>query len=274
MEGKIISVVNIKGGVGKSTTVCCLSELLAAINKKILIVDLDPQSNSSQLFGRYRTSEKTVIDLFTAKPIELKNYETIVSCIQSTEYSNIDIIASEEELTFVCDMISNDISRIQQKILSRSLHQLKQNYDFILIDNSPYYNLITSNALCASDYVLTPVEADGFGYSGLSKLLEKIYSIKDELNENLEFLGVFLNKVNKQTTLFKNLYQNYTDELGERFIKQYIRHDNRAKESATAFIPLFHYDKKCKAIQDYKDLLINLNILNKDDIKKLESIFN
>lgn len=259
---KVISVINIKGGVGKTTTVCAFAELLAMHGQKILVADLDPQSNSSQILNCYN-KERTIVDIFSLKSSEMLK-ENIQSCIYTIEYAGIDIIPSIEELTFMSDIIQNDTSRIQQRILHKALSLIKEDYDYIILDNSPYFNIITMNALCASDYALTPVENDGYGYKGLTTLLGKIYSVREELNENLEFLGVFLTKVNKQTNLFKQMYSLYAEELGDKFIPAYIRQDNKVKESCTLFKPIVHYAPECNAVHDYLNLLMSLHIA--DDV--------
>lgn len=259
---RTISVINIKGGVGKTTTVCAFAEILAMHGKKVLIADLDPQCNSSQIFNCYNKS-KTIVDIFSLKSGEMLA-ENIRTCIYPTEYTNIDIIPSCEELTFMSDIIQNDTSRIQQRILHKALNLIKRDYDYVILDNSPYFNIITMNALCASDHVLTPVENDGYGYKGLTTLLGKIFSVREELNENLNFLGVFLTKVNKQTNLFKQMHDLYAKELGDKFIPLYIRQDNKVKESCTLFSPIVHYAPDCNAVQDYRNLLAALHIA--DDI--------
>lgn len=261
MKAKTICLMNNKGGVGKSTSCGTISGILADLNKKVLIVDCDPQGNSSQLFNSYRTTPKTIIDLFMIDSQNV-NYDTVNDCIYHTEINNIDIIAANEDFTFTCDDITRDNTRIQQLILKKTLSTIKEFYDFIIIDNSPFFNIISINSLCASDYVITPVESDGFGYKGLIQLLKKINSVKSELNEDLEFLGVFMNKTQVTTNIARDLYLSYKDELEENFIPVYIRLDNQAKESNTCFIPLTKFSPKCNAIKDYKKLIADLHILD------------
>lgn len=263
-----LCVINNKGGVGKTTSVCSFAEVLASLNKKVLVVDTDPQANSSQLFGCYNTYPKTVSDLFLYKGSAVTK-DNIAECIQETDYENIDIISSDVDFAFTVEKITYDTTRIQQKILEKALSQIKDGYDYIIIDSSPYFNIITQNALCASNYVLTPVENDGFGYAGLTKLLGKIYEVKDELNPDLNFLGVYMTKVNQNTILFKELYEAYIKELGDKFFRTYIHQDNKAKESITEFIPLLHYSPKCKAAVDYRKLILEMDILSEMDSLKL-----
>lgn len=266
---KIISTINIKGGVGKTTTTGCLAEIIADLGLRVLVVDSDPQANSSQLFRRYQTSEKTINDLFLLVGNDV-NVDNVKQCIQKTEYENIDIIASSEVLSFTCNTITFDTSRAQQLILKKALKTIQDEYDFILIDNTPFFNILTINALTASHFVLTPVAANGYSFDGLARLLSEIYRIKDEFNEDLIFIGAFMANVNVRKVVVKDLYESYKQELGEKFITQYIRQDKNVDESNTAFIPLLSYNKNCNAVNDYKRLLASLHILDTPEQALLE----
>lgn len=267
----ILSSINIKGGVGKTTTICCLAEILAELNHKVLLIDADPQANTSQLFNKYQTHDKTINDIYLYKGTDI-NYENIKECIQKTDYENIDIISSTEELTFTCNNIAYDTSRAQQYILKKAISYIKDEYDMILIDNTPFFNILSINTLCASDYVLTPVQANGFSYAGLTMLLAQILNTKDEFNPNLQFLGVFFTNVNPRKVVFKDLYEAYQNEIGDKFISQYIRQDKNVDESSTAFVPLLKYNKNSNAVKDYRKLLYSLNILDPEKQKVLENI--
>jgi chromosome partitioning protein len=271
MQGKVISTINIKGGVGKTTTIGCLAELLDELNKKVLIVDMDPQANISQLFCRYETGSKNINDIMMLKGSECIK-DNVKKSIQKTDFGSIDIIASNEELSFVAQSITFDQSRAQQVILKKALSTIIDDYDYILIDNTPFFNILTINSLVASDYVITPVSSNGFSYAGLTRLLSEIYRIKDEFNPDLVFLGAFITNANKQKRVFKDLFEEYKEELGDKFLHSYIRTDKNVDESNTAFVPLLSYNRNCNAVADYRRLLASLKILNAEDQKKLESI--
>lgn len=268
MKGKIISTINIKGGVGKTTTIGAMAELLAEINKKVLIIDMDPQANSSQLFQRYETSGETINNVLLLKGVEITK-ENVCRSIQKTENEKIDIIASNEELSFVCNSITFDTGRAQQIILRKAVNTIKEEYDYILIDNTPFFNILTINSLCASDYVITPVGANGFSYAGLTRLLTEINKIKEEFNEDLKFLGAYITNVNAIKVVFKELYEGYKEELGTGFIPQYIRQDKNVDESNTAFVPLLSYNPNGNAIKDYRKLMASLEIFDEEEKKLL-----
>ena len=259
----ITSIVNIKGGVGKTTTTCAFAELLAKKGRKVLVVDMDPQFNTSRMYRVCPTSTQpsaATLFLLPAKVVQSENKEDILACIYTTDNPNIDIIPASEDLSVTEEIVRADTSRVQQKILSKCLARIKDNYDNILIDNSPFYNLLTINSLTASDNVITPVEADGYSYHGLTMLLERINSIKEELNEDLEFLGIFLTKAEPNTVSFREMFEAYQNELGDKFLKTYIRKDISVKESTILLQPLLTYDPACRAIEDYSNLLKKLNI--------------
>lgn len=264
----IISVLNKKGGSAKTTTTATLSTILGALGNKVLVVDIDPQCNVTALLNINNPSN-TINNLFLEKSSRI-DYEYVKGCIYETEYENVDIIPGDEDLDMTIDKITVDMSRIPQLILKKSFDYIVDDYDFILIDNTPYFNLLTRNALCASDKVIIPVDCDGFSYEGLSKLIEKVIDTKEELNSKLDILGVFLTKVNNRTKLYKHLNEGYTEQLGDKFMNTYIRHDNKVKESNTVYEPLPYYDKNSKALQDYMRLLIEFNILNDESLSLLK----
>lgn len=270
-----ISIVNNKGGVGKTTTLITLAGILAKeLKKKVLVVDTDPQGNASQMLDRYRNTDYTISDLFFETNI---NKDTVKNYIYETNLENVNVIPSNEDLSLKVDDIARDTSRIQQYILKSAIATIEDEYDFIFFDNNPFYTIITDNTLSASNYVLTPVESDGFGYIGLSQLLSKFHKVQIGLNKDLVFIGAFMTKAQVGTKVFKSLYEQYKDDINEKFIPIYIRQDNKAKESATTFIPLSALSPNSNIHKDYIKLLYHLNILDNETQKilkkKVEKIY-
>ena len=184
--GKVITITNQKGGVAKTTTNIALAKLLASMKKKVLLIDCDHQGNLSQSFSSYHATKYTIADLFKDKEAK-ENIKQYIH--QVTEY--IDIIPADENFTFVSLDIMLDTSRIQQYILKNALSEIKNQYDFIFIDNAPSYSNITVNALACSDYVLVPMDADKYSDKGFSELLKRIREIQVGLNPSLELLGTY-----------------------------------------------------------------------------------
>lgn len=277
MKKNIISVINKKGGVGKTSTIGSVASICAHYGLKVLVVDLDPQCNSTELFYK-GPSDVTISDLLLNQEID---YSSIKKAIGSTDYKNIDIIAGDENLDEIGDKIllknacvsergNIELTKESQLLLTKTFQIIEKDYDLILIDNTPYFNLISKNALSASNGVLIPVENDGYSYHGLTKLLSKIYDIKGELNKSLDIIGVFFTKVNERTNLFKQLKELFKEELGNKLLDTYIRQDNQVKESNTALIPLFDFAPKANATKDYMKLVSELKLLDEHNQKKLD----
>lgn len=257
---KIISMVNKKGGTGKTSSVSTLAYLVSTFGKKVLLVDLDPQKNLTSLYNA--NSDKNIGTIFNMFNYQM-TYESIKDVITKTSYENIDIISGFEDLDELIDLVTIDQRRIPQLILKNALSLIEQDYDYIFIDNTPYFNLLTRNGLCAATDVLIPVDCNGFSYEGLNKLLTKIREIKRELNPTLNIAGIFLTKVNMQTNIYKELKEEYRKEMGTVFMESSIRLDNSINESNTVYIPLPQYKKnRSNSLKDYRSLLYELDILD------------
>lgn len=258
----IICVCNQKGGVGKSTTVSALAQLLSSYQKKVLIIDCDPQGNLSQLYHCFHTTRYTITDIFMdTAPIE--------QCITTTAYDDIDIIPADENFTFTAQDVLLDHTRINQYILKYAIEKIEKYYDYILLDNSPTYNIITINTLCASDSLLVPLEADGYSFQGFEQLLKRIREVQTGLNPDLKLHGIFLTNVNCNTTVFQSLFEQYQSYYSDYFLPFFIRHDENARKSSTAFLALTAEDTNMSIIRDYKYLLYSLKILDENSQKSL-----
>ncbi len=262
-----ISVLNNKGGVGKSTTVCSLASLLDFVGKKVLVIDADPQGNASQVFRVYDAeSENETYDLFFSdKPVK--------DIVKSSSNSNVQVIAAgkkhwntTEELTFLTREIGRDKTNL---ILRNRLKEIQQNYDFIIIDNSPARGILTDNVLTASDYILIPVEVEGFSYEGIKTVISDITRIKTSSNPDIEFLGALFMMAEPRTNLFKSIYQSFLDQLGEDAIRQPIRKDNTVREANSMFTPLYRYAARSKAGTDYIRAAQEMGIITDQEYDRL-----
>lgn len=244
---KKISILNIKGGVGKTTSTINLGAVLAEEGKKVLIVDVDPQSNSTMALGAYDMEGETISDVLLDKEIDVRNI------IKDTDFNNIDILPSNISLAFAEKKILLDVTRSQQNRLKKALEAVEDLYDYCIIDCPPSLNMITINALVASDEVIVPIKIDKFALDGLEYLLESIDEIKDEFNEKLKFSGCFITMDNA-TTVNREIKKALKGLLGDKMFDANIRHNVTVVESTFEQKPLIHYKPKSNANKDYVKL--------------------
>ena len=262
-----IAVINNKGGSGKSTTVCALASMLEMINKKVLVIDADPQGNSSQVFRVFDPdSLGGTYDLFF-NDIPTKDIVKISS------NSNVNVIPADQkhwDTTEELSLLSKEKGRREATLILRNrLKEVQNDYEFIIIDNSPARGILADNVLVASDYVLTPVEVEGFSYEAIKMVLGDIIRIKENYNPDLAFLGALFVMATPRTILFKSIYQQFIDELGDYAIKQPIRMDNTVREANTCFTPLYRYVQRCKAGTDYIRAAQEMGFIDDREAEKL-----
>lgn len=280
--GKIISIIDNKGGVGKTSSTGILAELLAFTGCRVLCVDLDQQSNLSMLFNCYVKDPVPVLNWRESPEEENKNItelfryryrsrEEIGSLIKPTFVKNLYIIPSSKRHQKTPDQIIAEKLSNNNTILKKGLATIRDDYDFILIDNAPASDILTVNSIFASDYVLTPVRIDGFSYKGLEETLDTITYIKEEHDvDSVSFLGTFVTQAERNTVLYRDLKESYTDELGGKFFQTSIRKDIRVSEIETIFKPILDYAPNTNAVYDYTRLILEMNILPEDKKKVLE----
>ena len=243
--GRIISVANQKGGVGKTTTTINLSSCLAELGKKVLTVDIDPQGNTTRGLGiDKKTLEITVYEL-------LLGQETIENSILEGVYENLDLIAADVELAGA----EVELIQIQNNsfILKTALDKIKDDYDFIIIDCPPSLSVLTVNALCASDTVLVPIQCEFFALEGLSQLMYTIDLIRKRLNPSLDIEGVVFTMFDARTNLSLQVVEEVKNELKHTNIYQTIIPRNvRLGEAPSYGMPINIYDKNSKGTESYR----------------------
>jgi len=253
--GKIIAIANQKGGVGKTTTAINLSASLAALDKKILIVDADPQANaSSGLSINVRDLEKTI-------------YECIINdvdpndAILTTEIPNLSILPSH------IDLVGAEIEMLnfqnREKLLKDLLDKIKNRYDYILIDCSPSLGLITVNSLTAADSVIIPVQCEYFALEGISKLLNTIKIIKSKLNPTLEIEGFLLTMYDARLRLANLVYEDVKKNFGEMVFTTVIQRNVKLCEAPSYGQPVILYDPDSRGSYHYMLLAKELIEKNK-----------
>lgn len=244
---KTISVLNIKGGVAKTTSTINLAAILASEGNKVLVVDVDAQSNSTIAFKNYDIDELSVSDVLLHKEMN------IFDVIKETEYENIEILPANISLAFTEKKILLDVTRNQQNRLKKALEQVEDKYDYCIIDCPPSLNMITINALVASDEVIVPIKIDKFALDGLEYLLESIEEIKEEFNPNLIFKGCFVT-MDSATTVNKEIKKALKSILKDKLFDSSIRQNISVVESTFEQVPVVMYKKNSNASKDYRSL--------------------
>ncbi len=242
---KTICIANQKGGVGKTTTAINLGTSIALQNRKTLIIDIDPQGNAGSGIG---INQDNSLSIYQAIVLE-RNVETIV---QQTQIPNLSFIASTIDLTGAEIELVNLPHREYR--LRRSLEQIAQRFEYILIDCPPSLGLLTINALVAADSVLIPLQCEYYALEGLSQLLKTIKLVKTRLNPHLVLEGILLTMFDKRNKLSHQVAEEIVKHFSTRVFNIIIPRNVRLAECPSHGKPIFFYDKHSVGAQSYCNL--------------------
>ena len=245
---QIISVINQKGGVGKTTTVINLAAGLSQIDKKILIIDLDPQGNATTGVGlsNMDNSDDTIYSV-------LNGTKEISQVIKKTNFKNLDIITSNVDLSGLEVETADNSNRafILKTKLVAYLNNSGRSYDYILIDCPPSLSLLTVMALVGSNSLLVPLQTEFFALEGLTQLIKTIERIKISLNPDLKIRGILLTMYDKRNKLSSQVEKEARDYFSEKVYSTVIPRNVRLSEAPSHGMPVLIYDKTCPGSKSY-----------------------
>ncbi|MDR5659298.1 ParA family protein [Serpentinicella sp. ANB-PHB4] len=239
---RTISIYNIKGGVAKTTTTVSLAAILASKEKRVLLVDNAPQANATSGFGLYATESPCI------QEVMLKEAE-IEDVILETNVKNVHIVPSNIRYITAETKIGENPT-----LLAQALDKVKDNYDYCLIDNDPAINIITTNALVASNDIIIPIRIDKYALDGFSYLLDTISDIQEKHNPSLKILGVLLTQFETNAKVMKSMRKQLKEKLGNLLFNTAIRKNAKFIEAPFFCKTILEYDSNSTGVKDYESL--------------------
>lgn len=259
---RTIALINNKGGVGKTTSCLNIGVALSLLNKKVLLVDIDPQGNLSDAFININQVQYTIKDLLEG------NVSDINQVIKREVKPNIDLLPSNNLLNGTEEKLLNKMSR--ETILKRILEPIKNNYDYVLIDCPPSLNLLVLNSLTASSEAIIPIATEYHALTGTNTILQTIQQVKTLLNSNLRLTGVFITKYDERTNNDREIKEAIQNNFKSLCYKTIIRTNVKIKDATNVHKSVIDLDNTSNGAIDYTDLA--KEIINQEQI--LGGVYN
>ncbi|TNL97678.1 ParA family protein [Corynebacterium tapiri] len=248
---KIISMVNQKGGVGKTTTTINLGACLAEQGRKVLLVDLDPQGALSAGLGVGHDEELT-----TVYDLMLDNTSSIHSAIRHTNVSGLDLVTANIDLSAAEIQLVNEVGR--EQTLGRALRPVRRDYDYIIIDCGPSLGLLAVNALACSHGVIIPMECEFFSLRGLALLTDTVEKVRDRINFDLEIVGILVTMFDRRTTHAREVMDRVVEVFGDRVFDTVITRTVRFPETSVAGEPITTWAPSSQGAAQYRNLALEV----------------
>ncbi|MCL5073711.1 MAG: AAA family ATPase [Actinobacteria bacterium] len=243
-HGRVIAIANQKGGVGKSTTAVNLTSYLGYFGYRTLIVDMDPQSNSTSGLGISVNSDKSSIYNV------IIGGENVVKVISKTDYSNLEAIPSSIQLAGAEVELVTSMKREYK--LKEAVDKIKSEYDYVIIDCPPALGLLTINALSAADEVIIPIQCEYYALEGLGQLINTIKLVKENLNSELEIAGALMTMYDPRIKLADQVISEVKKYFSDKIYSTIIPRNVRLSEAPSYGKPILSYDPECKGAKAYK----------------------
>lgn len=244
--GRTIAITNQKGGVGKTTTSINLSACLAEKKKKVLVIDIDPQGNTTSGFGIEKNDlDNTIYELILGEC-------SIKDCIINEVIPNISVLPSNVNLAAA----EIELIGIEKKeyILRNEVDWVRDNYDYIIIDCPPSLSMLTVNAMTTADTVLVPIQCEYYALEGLSQLIHTVNLVKERLNPELDMEGIVFTMYDSRTNLSNQVVENVKKHIKQNVYKTIIPRNIRLAEAPSHGIPITLYDSKSAGAESYREL--------------------
>lgn len=244
--GRTIAIANQKGGVGKSTTAINLAACLGEAGKKVLIIDMDPQGNTTSGFGVEKNElESTIYELLLGE-------KDLDECLIHLEYENLDLLPSNVNLAGAeIELIE---AENKEYILKEQIDQVRESYDYIIIDCPPSLNMLTVNAMTTADTILVPIQCEYYALEGLAQLMNTVELVRDRLNPSLGIEGVVFTMYDARTNLSLQVAENVRENLNQKIYKTVIPRNVRLAEAPSYGMPIIDYDTKSAGAESYRQL--------------------